>query len=333
MALLVLPKATFLEENESFFDLKSTTAIRAVCCIVVILVHVQPMHQNKIQDMIGSFGFVAVTFFFMTSAFGLKVSYIKNPEGIKYFWRRRLPGILIPVFLTNLIGCVITAVNGKKLGLLSFIAVDLWIVWLLICYLFFWIFYSIKSIKHKDILIAIAITAFSLIVFFLGDRIPVTTWVTEIYGFVWGLALADHKESFRKKSLDGWLWKGAALLILSGLSGIAYLRFKQVFFCGNYLLKIVLGIIILLLVLHLLTRIKIGNKLSAFVGAVSFEVFLLHGKAFDIVEMIDPGMNSGVFIALSILITIVLAFAVHEISKRLVGRIRKALVPDAPVRN
>ncbi len=129
------------------------------------------------------------------------------------------------------------------------------------------------------------------------------------------------------------MWKGLAFFILSGLFGVTYLRFKQIFFFGNYLLKIVLGIVLLLFMLHLMTRIKIGNKLSAFVGAISFEVFLLHGKAFDIVEMINIEMSSGLFIVFSVLITLVLAFAVHEISKRLVVRIRKALVSGISVKS
>lgn len=57
----------------SFFNLTNTTAMRGFWCIIVILVHIPAVYQNRIQDLMGSFAYIGVTFFFMTSAYGLKV--------------------------------------------------------------------------------------------------------------------------------------------------------------------------------------------------------------------------------------------------------------------
>ncbi len=328
LAALVLPGAKLTESNDGFFDLTSTTAMRGFWCIVVILVHIPFVFQNKIQDMISSFGYIGVTFFFMTSAFGLKQSIANKPESLRSFWRRRLPGLLIPVLLANLVWVMVLLLEKREVGVWDVIGIDTWVIWLLICYLIFWIVYKIRWIGWKDTAISIMVIIFSLVIFLVGDCIKSTTWVTEVYGFIWGLLLADTAEKFKGKALDKWLLKLIALLAASGALGLAYLKFKPVYFWGNYLLKILLGVAITVLILQLVTRIRIGNRLSAFVGAISFEIYLLHGEAFELVMLSLGRINSGVFIVLSIALTIVLSLVLHFVAKRAVKAARKSLIRE-----
>lgn len=83
------------KDTSHFFNLTNTTAMRGFWCIIVILVHIPAVYQNRIQDLMGSFAYIGVTFFFMTSAYGLKVGAKKNPDSTKVFWRRRLPKLLM----------------------------------------------------------------------------------------------------------------------------------------------------------------------------------------------------------------------------------------------
>ena len=89
--------------------------------------------------------------------------------------------------------------------------------------------------------------------------------------------------------------------------GLCYLKFKPVVFWGDYLLKIVLGLFLLAFLLFVNTKINFGNKLSAFLGRISFEVYLTHGLVFRILDNLMPGVNSGVFILMSLLITVILS--------------------------
>lgn len=57
--------------KNSFMSIEDTTFLRGFWCIIVVLVHVPEAYQNGIQDMLGSFAYIGVTFFFMTSAYGL----------------------------------------------------------------------------------------------------------------------------------------------------------------------------------------------------------------------------------------------------------------------
>ena len=91
---------------------------------------------------------------------------------------------------------------------------------------------------------------------------------------------------------------------------------KGIPFWGDYVLKIVLGMAILGLILGLNTKISIGNRVSRLLGAISYEVFLLHDVSFFMLEKVFPGLNSGVFILMSLLVTAALSLAVQRISAR-----------------
>lgn len=69
MAFILIYKAKLTKDTSHFFNLTNTTAMRGFWCIIVILVHIPAVYQNRIQDLMGSFAYIGVTFFFMTSAY------------------------------------------------------------------------------------------------------------------------------------------------------------------------------------------------------------------------------------------------------------------------
>ena len=101
-----------------------------------------------------------------------------------------------------------------------------------------------------------------------------------------------------------------------------YLKFKIIPFWGDYLLKIILGILIIAFMLAINVKVSIGNRVSNYLGSISFEVYLVHILSFSIVKKITPDMSSGVFILVSLILTVVLASAIKRISTVIIQRIR-----------
>jgi len=96
------------ENGSSFMNKDYTTVLKAVCCIIVIMVHFPIENGNKLQDAIGSFAFVCVTFFFLFSAYGMNYSKAKKANYIDHFWRNRLAALLIPALLVNITALALT---------------------------------------------------------------------------------------------------------------------------------------------------------------------------------------------------------------------------------
>ena len=141
LAGTLLIGAQYKPNSKHFFDIVNTNAMRGFWCLIVVLVHIPAAYQNRIQDMIGSFAYIGVTFFFMTSAYGLRLAIERKPESIKCFWRRRLPKLLIPCFFINCINVLFCFIEGVEFSAMRFIQINGWVQWLLVCYFVFWTIY------------------------------------------------------------------------------------------------------------------------------------------------------------------------------------------------
>ena len=275
----------------------------------------------------GSFGYIAVTFFFMTSAFGLGLGMQQKPKRIHSFWRSRLPKLLIPQILCNVFFALLfLCLFNSEISLGSILHIHEWIKWLLCCYFLFWLTNRIfKNEKARQIIPCVCVAVMSLLLYFLQQKAIITTtiWPTEIYGFVWGLLLAAHYDRFGAFGNKKWVLKVIISCCVALLLGVLYLKFKPVVFFGEYCLKIVLGLAIVAFILILNTRISIGNKIISFFGNISFEVYLVHGSVMTLLSELLGEISSGLFIFLSILVTIGIAYVLHLLSQLLLKQLLK----------
>lgn len=318
MAWVLFADIKVLQTSDHFFNSANTGVFRGLWSIVVILVHIPEPYQNTLQDMIGSFGYIAVTFFFMTSAYGLRKLAIKN--GIRGFWKRRLPKLLVPMAVINIATACFDLIVLGRISLSSLLLINHWVRWLLFCYFLFWLVYRLECIKQKDTAIGIAVVAFSL---FRYIAFPQSGWTTEIYGFIWGILLGNET-LFRNKSLGTKEWI-ANCLMLCGLSaglGTMYLKCKSILFWGDYLLKILLGLVILCLILCVNQKVCFGSKAGLWLGNISYEMYLTHALAMRILLEITKDWMSGVFIAASVLLTVFLSALEKKVNGYILKRIR-----------
>ncbi len=328
MVFLVLFKAKYNNNGEHFFDADSTKTLRASWIFVIVMAHLDSRFQNPLQELILHFGYVGITFFFMSSGYGLSLSHDKNPDGIRFFWRKKLPKLVLACWLVTLIFALVLRLGfGLKLQAKEFLVIESWIRWLLACYFIFWITHIIrlKSRVAADILCCVGVAIFSLTVYFLSQRgiITETTWVTECYGFAWGILIHRYREKFLTLTKSKWIQKALAFMAVSVVLGLAYLKFKREPLAGDYLLKIVLGASILTVVLIINTRISFGNKISLFLGALTLETYLVHLKVIIIMNMSCYRMPAWLFTPTAILLTIIISVAVQFVLKLLLKPIYK----------
>lgn len=311
--------------NEGFFDLQNSKAMRGFWCLIVLLVHIPQAYQNTIQDMLGSFAYIGVTFFFMTSAYGLSVGACKEPGLTKRFWTVRLPKLLIPNWVTNIFCALfffITCGQGSSIG--GVIYLHSWVKWLLGCYIVFWIgFYLIKKEIYRTQIVCILVCVLSISFYYMkhSGMIQSTIWCTEVFGFIWGIILYAMYDRIKNFFCLTWGVKVTAAFLLSLVLGICYLLFKGVFFWGDYVLKIILGLSILCFILILNGKIQMGNKISEFLGDISFEIYLLHQSVFKAIENMFPSISSGEFILISIILTVLLATIIHKVCNTLLNKL------------
>ena len=111
-------------------------------------------------------------------------------------------------------------------------------------------------------------------------------------------------------------------MFISIALGLLYLKFKYVYFSGEYLLKIILGLCIIILVFLFSQKRTFKNKANVFIGKISYEIYLSHGVAMKIVHDLAPDVSSSIFIFSTIFITILISSLIHPISNFFVKKLR-----------
>lgn len=326
LALEVMYGATFNESN--FFDKNSTNALRGLWCIVVVLVHIPLIYQNEIQELIGSFAFVGVTFFFMFSGYGMKLN-IKNGklvDGVA-FWKKRLIRLLLPCGILNIFIFIYESLNNNVSYTFLF-KLDSWVKWLLLCYIIFWAIYQFENIteSEKDFIICLLIIMVSIFSYINRSNFN-TIWCVEVLGFIYGILLAHLKDWFILKCKKNWNYKCMLLCLISLTVGITYTQLKIIPFWGDYLLKVILGIVIILFLLCMNCKIKIGNKMSYYLGGISYEIYITHRFVLKVMSQYE--LNSGAYILLVLVITIIIATIIKYCSgviSRMIERIKKKII-------
>lgn len=313
------------KNKDSFMSISDTTFLRGFWCIIVILVHIPTAYHNLLQNIIGSFAYIGVTFFFMTSAYGLKYSMIHKKGYMEHFWKRRLPSILIPALIANAFEVIMYGLENDFMdfSVISFININGWVKVLLLYYVVFWLIYYIApkligSGYWQDIVMCLYVAICSLTGRLTELKIT-SIWIVEPLGFAYGIIVADCSDKIRQWMKEKWLLKCGILMAISLVLGTAYLKMKPIAFIGDYLLKILLGITITVFIFQVISELKVGNKVNGFLGGISYEVYLLHHGVFAALATVSYNMNSGVFVILSVVFTVVLAYMLNKICRPIVG--------------
>lgn len=140
-------------------------------------------------------------------------------------------------------------------------------------------------------------------------------WEIERLGFAYGILLVTHYKRINEWIHKKWVLKSVVLMLASGILGVAYLKFKPVEFYGDYLLKILLGIVLTAFVIEITSRFRVGNKVNGLLGSISYEVYLLHEIVFAVVMLVMPRIDSGAFIVGSIVITVFVGYGLKKLSE------------------
>lgn len=317
-----------ISEKGDAFDLPTTHVMKGFAALIVVMVHFPAQYTNPLQDAAGSFAYVAVTFFFFVSAYGMEYSCEHRPGYLRQFWKNRLTGLLIPMILVNVaeaILCYVSPDYGQPLKAL--VALNGYVKILLEYCLAFYLLkmaskYFSLSGKMVDFILILLVAGSSLYLYFAGYGGRLNVWPYERIGLVWGLLAYRYRQpilGLLKKYNLGIIVVGA---VISGILGLAYLKFKQEYFLGEYLLKIVLGLTLLTFLFSLATRWRIGNPVARLLGDISYEVYLSHGLCMGIVAYLLPSVTSGGMVALTFVIVIPLSWVVCLISKAVIRRLK-----------
>lgn len=313
------------DPGESFMSKDTTTFLKGVAAIVIVFVHIPLGFQNSLQEAVGSFAYVGVTTFFMISSYGMLYSIDRSEKYLKNFWRNRLSSLIIPNIIINIVAFGIMAAVSMNPALDQLYMLNRY-VWVLLEFCV--VFYVVMLFRHRinndyvtDGIMIVCVTASSL-VSYLYDSSIFGGWCYERMGLVWGILIYRFRNEISKFLTRKVGLQLLIMLVICGALGVAYLKFKSVWFFGEYLLKIVLGLALIYLALILSKGRRFGKPIL-FIGKISYEIYLYHIGLVIILAHTLPEISSGLFLLLTFAITIILSYLTHLVDQPIVKKLRK----------
>lgn len=331
----IIWRAKTTDNDEAFFGRDYTNVLKGVFSIIVIFVHIPVGYQNIIQDAIGSFAYIGVTGFFMISAYGMQYGLEHNPKYLSTFPVNRLTTLLIPNIIINLFAFAAQRIGfGIDLNWNFIFTLNRYVIILLEYCLIFFIVQHLSlrfSFKpyYSDIILISCVVGSSLFLYLSANAADVNSipsdWCYERMGLVWGLLIYRYFNAFKRWLVTNFSVKFVTFLISSAILGLLYLQYKHVWFTGEYLLKIALGISILIFCFLATIKINLTNPYTRILGNISYETYLLHGFIANILILLYPQFNSGTYIWCVFGFTLLLSYWIHLLDNKLITKSKSVL--------
>ena len=315
---------------------EASNHLRGLFVIAVVYHHIYQMVGCGILFPIFTrVGFLCVGFFFFISGYGLMKRHTADAAYHKSFLRKRIPAVLLPFTLDNVIYWLFHLLRGTNYSALDFfygvargepIAANSWyIISLLVCYLFFWC--SVRLFRNRPGMVVLSNVL--LCVVYTGACIGLgygSEWFKSIaaypMGLLWALCEAPVLERIKKTWL---LWLAAAAVLLGGsmLAQMLYGNLSAPAVTQAIISNLTIIFFISCLVLVVM-KIRLGNRLLAHLGKLSLEIYLYHGMFLILARPLLTGPDRAFVYFLAVLSgTLVFAHLVRPLGQLLLKAWRR----------
>lgn len=257
---------------------KDFLPFRGLFALIIVTDHLsQEMLQPGAIIAFSYTGYIIVSLFFAISGYGLAYS-VKNKEGyLNGFIVKRIPRLLLPLWLSNLVYILVELLVYKKsMGIGLFIGYLLgypqintnawYVIALFVLYIIFFAAMKLTGAVKKAIPVIVLLTAawgiFCLVV------VKKYWWMNACFAFSAGIVLYEYKEKIRMNL--------KAEIALLGVFLVAFLcgwKLQGIFMLPAMVIASVASAI---LFFALAKRVRIKGRSLEFIGTISYELYLIH---------------------------------------------------------
>lgn len=339
-------------------SLTSSKGILGFCAIGIMLHHMSQTIYFANEDpgilifMVDiGVGFVGMFFFF--SGYGLYSSLRDKPDYLKGFLRGRIPTILVPFYICNfafILGSYLWGYEFQEGELLRYLTgvvlmnSQMWyIVEILVLYLLFYVvFRFVKNRNAACFVYGICLLLLITFSLYLGHDTTTPTQGLWFHGEWWYnttiLMLMGILFAKWQQQILGFVRKFYGIVLIVSVLLVAFFYNRTMYMIQNVgywyewegypgykekwqtlAFQAPFVILVVFTVIVILQKIKIGNKILDFLGAIALELYLIH----NLFLLYMPIRNRVGYIIACYAASIPVAVLLHLLDRKLIGLIRR----------
>lgn len=315
--------------NDNYMSVAQCNDIRAFLAITIVLHHLSLCVSSSIVlTAFSKIPSIIINVFLFFAGYGLYVSSKRKPDYFKTFFKFRFSKILIPLLTSSVIYFVVRVfvIGSSVASIFSNMRNGFWVVsnsWyifsLIIFYFGFYIIYRFFGDRRVLALFLVFLYTALYIVTFkcvlgYGDY-----WVNASFGFLFGLMFASYEKEIitfiRKHYLSSLLIIGFTALVLNSSSFI--LSYVTEIWILRRIIQWLAGGSMCLLIIVITNKVKIGNRITTFIGSISYEIYLIHGLFIALFTQKFVVSNNILLFILVFVLSIASAYALNALDKAL----------------
>jgi len=386
LILLIFPVILFVllivgakrpAEGERFFDapfeMTTATAIKGFAAIGIILHHLTQKiteYGSIYKGPVTIFNWMGILFtaiFFFLSGYGLIVSKESKNGYIDSFIEKRLPSVVIPFYVSNIIYFIVIGIYFEKIdnaldAWLSLLGIRLintntwFIVEIIILYLVF--YYACKKFSDTDKVTRVVLIASLIMIIgslLLGHdyhdgraRNPFQGewWYNTTILFYIGMKYAQHEKKIVEYAKSKFkLLMPLSVVLFAAFYSLSIFVTENIGYYQEYeghagnaekmitLLAQVVACVIFVAMIGLIgMKFHFGNKIISFIGKISLELYIIHDMIKETIMEDGRDGNDIIFFISVIAISLVLAYLLNMFDGLLIRlwKGRKAYFADVP---
>lgn len=302
---LIVKRKEIFNANNAVLDKNNSNKIKGLLSILIVIHHLSIYIKNTILFKIFmTIGIVAVAAFFFYSGYGLMVNYLKKKNYLDNFFNKRIMKIVIPYIISIILTFFSYLLTEYKLTFGEIfnslfngdpvVRFSWYVLTIIILYIIFYI--SAKFLKDKK-RINISIFLGTILYCIVATMLLSLNnwWINSCFAFFIGVYWASYRDKYIKiLENKNKIIKYAIIISLislimiviqfltSGYSIVDIIAHNEI---ADYIMKKPISVIsmniicvsLLFILLNILKKVKLNNKVFSFLGNISFEIYLYHG--------------------------------------------------------
>lgn len=325
--------------KQTYLSPENTNCLKGLLALVIVAAHLRNnltwLNDTIVGQLLTASGYLGVAIFFFFSGYGILFQYKKRGQDyLNSFLRNRWLDIYLKYLLLMVIYLLFHALFGRFPSLtnllfsLSFGGTLVYTGWylqaILVLYLLFYLVIKFLPQKKPWLLtvgFVLALVAYCALCFAFRCSI---LWYQSVLGFFFGLFVAWNKEAIdtflSKKRRDLWVLVGATLAFcITLLAG----HFPLLPLPIQYGTKAASSVFFVAASMLLLRFVNIKNKITAYLGSLSFEIYVIHGFFLNLFLKEPLYINDGIYIAAVFVCSFLAAIPLHKLFALISKKLKK----------